>query len=147
MAAADLAAVCRLAATSMANPWSARQFASELDITGVRLVADTGKICGVVFFRTIAPEAEMLQLAVDPSCRRRGIGSQLLRQGMRQLAGQGVQVCFLEVRRRNRGARNFYRQAGFMQIARRRKYYHCPEDDAVILKKILDGVRSDANHS
>ena len=148
MAAGDLAAVVRVAGQAMLNPWNRRQFAAEMDISsGLRLVADNGAICGYLMGRSAAGEAEILQLAVHPSWHRRGIGSLLLAAGVRSFSRQGAGICYLEVRRQNRGALLFYLQAGFRRVGMRKRYYRHPVDDAVIMQKILVEDSSDADNS
>ena len=148
MVAGDLVTVVRIAGQSMLNPWNEHQFAAEIHIgSGLRLVADNGTVCGYIMGRTMAGEAEILQLAVLPSCHRRSIGSQLLVKGLRSLSRQRVRTCYLEVRRQNTGALSFYLQAGFRRVGMRKKYYRHPVDDAVIMQKILDEDRNDADNS
>ncbi len=148
MVAGDLTAVVRVAGQAMPNPWNGRQFAAEMDISsGLRLVADNGAVCGYLIGRTAAGEAEVLQLAVLPSCHRRGIGSQLLGKGVGSFSRQGAGTCYLEVRRQNRGALLFYLQAGFRRVGMRKGYYRHPVDDAVIMQKILVEDSFDADNS
>jgi len=148
MCAGDLPAVLHVAKKSMANPWGSSLFESELALTsGVRLVAGKGEIYGYVIFRVIDRETELLQLAVLPSCRRQGIGSQLLAHGFKKLYRQQARVCFLEVRRQNRAGRLFYHKAGFQPVGIRKRYYRRPSDDAVIMRKILDEDSGDADTS
>ncbi len=148
MVAGDLAAVVQLAEQSMLNAWNREQFAAEMDISsGLRLVADNGKICGYLMGRAVAGEAEILQLAVLPSCHCLGIGSGLLAQGLRSLSQQRVRTCFLEVRKQNAGAVSLYQQAGFRQVGIRKRYYRHPVDDAVIMQKIIAEDRNDADNS
>lgn len=148
MVAGDLAAVSRVADQSMLNPWNSSQFAAEMNIgSGLRLVADDGAVCGYLIGRALAGEAEILQLAVRPCRQRRGIGSKLLGEGLRSLAQQRVQTCFLEVRRKNTGALLLYRQAGFRRIGMREKYYRHPVDDAVIMQTIIAEDCNDADNS
>ena len=148
MVAGDLAAVSRVAAQSMLNPWNRGQFATEMNISsGLRLVADNGTVCGYFIGRALAGEAEILQLAVLPSCQRQGIGSRLLALGLLSLAQQRVQACFLEVRRKNTSALLLYRQAGFRRIGIRENYYRHPVDDAVIMQKTIAEDSNDADNS
>ena len=148
MVAGDLAAVSRVAEQSMLNPWNSGQFVTEMNVSsGLRLVADNGTVCGYFIGRALAGEAEILQLAVHPSCQRQGIGSKLLAQGLRGFAQQRVQTCFLEVRRKNTSALLLYRQAGFRRIGIRENYYRHPVDDAVIMQKTIAEDSNDADNS
>ena len=140
MGKADLEDVLAIAERSIGDSWSREQFVAELTITGgIQLVAVGGnkRARGYAIFRKAADEAELLQLAVQPEYRRRKIASVLLAAAMRELAGQTVRYCFLEVRANNQTARNFYTAAGFREIGLRRKYYSHPVDDAVLMKRAV----------
>ena len=101
------------------------------------LVAVSGnQILGFLSFRTLlrpgenSPgEFEILNLAVDPACRRQGIAKALLDH---QLARGGVH--FLEVRESNRAARKLYEYKGFVVIGTRRDYYSNPEESAIVMR-------------
>jgi len=132
----DLLRVLDIGRRSMAGPWSLAQLTGELRFPdGVQLVAEQDGLCGYAFFRQVGPEVELLQLAVLPVFRRRGIASRLLRRGLKQLCTRQEEVCFLEVRRSDMAARLFYEHAGFRRVGVRKKYYSDPVDDAVIMKK------------
>ena len=136
MRTADLDDVVRVSRSTMLHPWSRTQFAQELICPrGQALVACGPGPCGYVFFRFTGEEAELLQLAVEPAKMGRGIGGQLFYAGIKQLAFEGITICFLEVRRENIRARRFYQRHGFVEIGRRKKYYRQPVDDAVVMKK------------
>ncbi len=90
---------------------------------------------GYVFARVAAGEAEVLNLAVHPAHRFRGVGRSLLEQMMRRAARRGASLLFLEVRESNTPAQNFYRKMGFKQVGRRSKYYARPQEDALILAR------------
>ena len=89
-----------------------------------------GRIAG--FLTYAAPpigDLEVMNLAVDPSHRRRGVAWTLVRQLLRQTAVP----LFLEVRAGNRPARSLYKKLGFTETGQRRSYYRNPIDDAVIM--------------
>ncbi len=132
---ADLPAVARIEQRSMADPWTEQQLVAELQAgNGVSFVAEEDeRVCGYAFFRTCAPESELLRLAVDPGMRRNGIGEALLRHALYSFFRQGYTTCFLEVRSSNVGARLLYEKIGFFQAGIRKKYYRQPIEDAVLL--------------
>lgn len=105
--------------------WTRSQCAGILPMTGVLLtIADgaTGPV-GFSLVRTIADEAELLLLAVDPKEQRRGIGQILLDEFIACARGQGAHRLHLEVRDSN-AAIGLYLAAGFIPVGRRRNYYH-----------------------
>ncbi len=86
-----------------------------------------------------ADEAEILGLCVAPDRRRQGLARKLLRQLAEDLAQQGTDWVYLEVRASNFAARELYRQAGFVETGRRKGYYQGAED-AVVMGKQLSGA-------
>ena len=59
----------------------------------------------------MADEAEILNLAVDASQRRQGIGSRLVEEAIAECKAAGVRTIFLEVRESNEAARRLYARA------------------------------------
>ncbi|MGH9453968.1 MAG: ribosomal protein S18-alanine N-acetyltransferase [Terriglobia bacterium] len=98
-----------------------------------------GAILGFAIFRQVVDEAELLNLAVEPSCQRRGIGRDLLREGMRQLVQAQAQFLFLEVRGSNQAALALYASMGFERLSLRPAYYQNPCEDGYILCAQLPG--------
>lgn len=80
-------------------------------------------------------EAEILTLAVAKHLRRKGIGRALLCELIERARVQGAAEIFLEVRARDHGAQALYRDAGFVAVGYRKKYY--PDDDALVMKKVF----------
>lgn len=81
-------------------------------------------------FRETAPdECEILNLAVDPQFRRRGIARCLV-----SLAIAAPRTVFLEVRESNAPARKLYEGAGFRVITSRETYYNDTHESAIVMK-------------
>ncbi|MDR2604793.1 MAG: GNAT family N-acetyltransferase [Desulfovibrio sp.] len=80
-----------------------------------------------------AREAEVYNLAVHESFRRRGFGTALLAGALRALAALGIERVFLEVREGNRPALALYASQGFASCGRRRGYYADTGEDALVL--------------
>jgi ribosomal-protein-alanine acetyltransferase len=86
------------------------------------------QIAGFSVSRTIdAGEVEVLNIAVCPSFRRRGIATRLLRSIR-------ANHLILEVRESNLAARTLYEKLGFREIGRRDKYYDDPEETAIVMR-------------
>lgn len=94
-----------------------------------------GEVVGYIFARVAAGEAEVLNLAVHPAHRSRGVGRSLLEQIVHRAARRGASLLFLEVRESNTQAQNFYRKMGFKQVGRRPNYYARPREDALVLAR------------
>ena len=87
------------------------------------------------FLSITLDEAHILNLAVEPNLRDRGLGSQTLRFLVKDARGQGARQIFLEVRASNQPAIQMYLNQGFNEIGRRRHYYPTKDgrEDALIL--------------
>jgi len=92
-----------------------------------------GKIVGMIVWRDLGGEVEILDLAVHPNHRRHGHGSFLLKTFVQRLSQSAVQKIFLEVRESNVAAIALYRKLGFQISGRRPNYYHNPEENALLM--------------
>lgn len=124
--------------------WSEADYTSLLPAQGVLcLLAQDGfgeQTVGFLLARAAADELEVLNLAVLPEYRRRGLGRRLLGKALAWGHAGGAQQCWLEVRASNQAAVGFYRALGFAEHSRRRRYYRSPEEDAVVLTRRLPSV-------
>src|ERR1017187_1323061 len=108
------------------------------DPLGTVLVAEVDdanlpRVAGFAAFHRVMDEAELRNMAVDPSHQRKGIARALLAAGMLELQASGVSRIFLEVRASNQHAIAFYASAGFNPLHTRRDYYHDPVEDALVM--------------
>jgi len=68
--------------------------------------------------------------------RRKGIGSSLIAQALKELANAQAKECYLEVRITNEAGINLYKKFGFVITQRIAYYYHDGEDAYVMSKKL-----------
>ena len=80
--------------------------------------------------RTAADELEILNVAVDPPFRRRGVARKLIEQLLSNFRGN----VYLEVRASNLAARKLYHSLGFEAIGVRSDYYDSPGESAIVMK-------------
>ena len=129
--------VAELEKQCFSDPWSEKSVASELEnplsLWLVALEGDT--VTGYVGSQTVMGETDMMNVAVSPAYRRRGIARELIQALLRELARQGSHRLTLEVRASNAPARALYESLGFAQVGRRPNYYRNPKEDALILGK------------
>ncbi len=94
------------------------------------LVAENDvRVTAILVWRsTASDEKEILNIAVHPAFRRRGIALALL-------AACSAPTTFLEVRETNLGARALYRQAGFQEVGLRKAYYRNPGEAAIVMRR------------
>ena len=140
---ADVPALARIERRCFSDPWSARGSLDSIQSeTSIALVAEnTEGELGYLMARLSGEEGEILNLAVLPGHRRRGLGRQLLEQGLALLVGRGVREAYLEVRESNRAARDLYLGFGFRPVGMRPHYYRNPAEDALVLRARLPAVR------
>ncbi len=132
---ADADALSVLERRCFSDPWSAEGFREVLSTSiCFGLVAAAGKeLEGYFLARLLVGEAEVLNLAVNPDHRRRGIGRALLKAGLSELRLRGGREVFLEVRESNAAARAMYLELGFRVVGARQRYYRQPVEDALVL--------------
>ena len=137
MTADHVAQVAALEKICFHDPWSENSVASELkNPLSLWLVALDGEtVAGYVGSQSVEGEADMMNVAVHPEHRRRGIARMLINELTDALAKQGVHSLALEVRSSNAPAIALYEQLGFSQVGRRPNYYRNPKEDALILRK------------
>ncbi len=118
------------------DPWSAAAFEDIFrSPTGIGIVAERDQdILGYLVARVVAGEAEILNLAVLPEVRRRGLGQDLLEAGLAAVTRAGARETFLEVREHNLPALGLYQRRGFRPVGLRARYYRNPVEDAIVLR-------------
>ncbi len=124
----DIGAIERIqAASPEAARWNPRDYLAY----DCRVAEKDGDTAGFLVSRDLGgAEIELLNLAVAPGFRRRGVGRALVAELIRRSRGD----IFLEVRASNLGALAFYAALGFQPAGRRSGYYQGPEEDAVVMK-------------
>jgi ribosomal-protein-alanine N-acetyltransferase len=114
-----------------ASPGAARWRVTDYLEQDFRVAMDGDRIVGFLVARTLAAdEREILNLAVAPDFRRKGVARALLDSAFEGISG-GV---FLEVRESNEVAREFYKSLGFKELSRRTGYYDNPAETAIVMK-------------
>lgn len=131
--------VAELEKLCFSDPWSERSIAAELtNQLALWLVAvEDGRVAGYIGSQTVPDESDMMNVAVHPDFRRRGIAEALVTALCAALKAQGSVSLTLEVRASNDPAKALYEKLGFEQVGRRPNYYRNPKEDALILRKML----------
>lgn len=137
----DLPGVLAIENASFGDPWSRAMLAFHIASSqgDVFLVAtDGGAVIGYAITRLVGHESELLNIAVDPQWRGRGVGARLLDAAMQRCSSAGGSEMWLEVRASNTSARGLYESRGFAGVGVRRRYYQAPQEDAIVLRAKLD---------
>ncbi len=136
----DISQVNQIEKLSFPSPWSCGIFSSELDrknFTFYYVMDYQDKIIAYTGYWKLANEAHLVNLAVYPAFRRKGLGSKLLKYVLEKTQNQGLDTITLEVRRFNLTAQKFYERFDFKKVAIRPGYYvETGEDALVYWKKI-----------
>jgi [ribosomal protein S18]-alanine N-acetyltransferase len=147
----DIDQVARIERVCFADPWSEESFRRLLDVAPaiflVAILPPAPGVCGYVIGFAVGEDAEILNLAVEPTFRGKGLAGQMLDAVLIQLGARGVRTAFLEVRESNAAARSLYKSRGFSEIGRRQRYYRRPTEDALVLRRFLESAEDGAQRA
>jgi ribosomal-protein-alanine N-acetyltransferase len=116
--------------------WSRASMAAELAGRDriVVVAEDEEGICGYAVTIRLGDTTDLQRIAVSPGRRRTGVGSLLLQTVVDRCRVLGVHSLMLEVAADNEAALEFYAGHGFVEIARRLRYY-ADGRDAVVMSR------------
>jgi ribosomal-protein-alanine N-acetyltransferase len=140
----DVPDVLKIERISFTTPWSELAFLKEISNTHsvAKVAVFDGEVAGYICAGYLLDEGHILNLAVHPELRRRGIATALVEKVINELRMNGCRVLFLEVRVSNLAAIEFYERFGFRPVGYRKDYYAQPREDAVLMKLDLDSRES-----
>jgi ribosomal-protein-alanine N-acetyltransferase len=133
LAYSDLPAVISIERRSFPAPWSLAMFVLELSKpSGICLAAiEEGELLGYLVCSRYDRVLHLMNVAVAPERRRRGIARRLILQLVEEAGGE---LPFtLEVRVSNREAIAMYESLGFRSAGVRPRYYQDNGEDALIM--------------
>ena len=132
--------IAQLEKMCFSNPWSEKSIATELDsrLSCWLVALDGDQVVGYVGSQTVIDETDMMNIAVHPDHRRKGVAEMLIGELILALKERGSKALLLEVRASNNPAIALYEKLGFCQVGRRPNYYRNPKEDALILRKEWD---------
>lgn len=118
-------------------PWSEKSIVGELDnpLSLWLVCEEEDTVLGYVGSQTVLGETDMMNVAVSPEARRKGIAQGLILTLEDELKLLGSHCLTLEVRASNIPAITLYEKLDFSQVGRRPNYYRNPKEDALILRK------------
>ena len=137
MEACHVSQVAQLERLCFSDPWSEKSVASELENKwALWLVAlEDDAVVGYIGSQTAVDETDVMNVAVHPDHRRKGIAEALIEKLVAELKARGSYALMLEVRDSNIPAISLYEKLGFLQVGLRKNYYHNPKEHARILRK------------
>ena len=132
----DLTAIETIERASYPTPWSRSMFAGELakpSSISLGAFAPDGSLVGYLIISRYVDAWHVMNVAVAPDWRRRGIASLLLEHLFRATTSDDRRGYTLEVRVSNVGAIRLYERLGFRGRGIRRAYYTDNREDALIM--------------
>lgn len=145
MVAGDIDAVLKLESATPEAPHWVRAVYGQIVAPGTgnpapraAWVAVNGlDLLGFAVARLVSGVCELESIVVAKSARRKGIGVALLSEVSGWAVGSEAQKLELEVRAGNASAIPFYESAGFLREGVRPGYYRDPEEDGVLMGRLL----------
>jgi [ribosomal protein S18]-alanine N-acetyltransferase len=95
------------------------------------------QLIGFFLARSVCDNLEVLKVGVLPECQKQGIGRMLMEMAYAEGMRRGCTRCFLEVRKSNQTAIQFYYNQNFRIAGTRLNYYTDPVEDAWVMEKSL----------
>jgi ribosomal-protein-alanine N-acetyltransferase len=139
----DLEQVTAIEKASMPSPWSRELFEEELRRPLARyfVVEVEGRVAGYMGYWQAPEEAHIINLAIGPDFRRRGLGREMIERCVDFAAKSGAKLATLEVREGNQAAQALYEKCRFRSIAIRKQYYSDNLEDAIVMIRELSEPR------
>lgn len=128
---ADLEEVVEIERLSFQHPWNREHILNEIQSphSFPLLVRTADGVCvGYICPMLVLDEGQILNVAVHPSFRGKGVGKLLVLSALEEFRKRGASIVMLEVRPSNAAAISLYRLLGFVATGRRRRYYENGED-------------------
>lgn len=133
---ADLPGLMRLERRCFDYHWNEEQYRLGLEKGAFRIfgIVEHGNPIAYLAFSQVVDEVEILNLAVHPTCRRKGFGKALMHALLAHCRRSGIRHGFLDVKRSNVPAIALYTKFGFTQYGERKCYYPDTKEDALLFR-------------
>lgn len=92
------------------------------------------RVVGFMIYELHKNQLHVLNFAVRPDIRRRGVGRQMVEKLIGKLSQQRRNRVLLEIRETNLAAQVFFRNLGFMATSVLRDYYDDTTEDAYVMQ-------------
>jgi ribosomal-protein-alanine N-acetyltransferase len=146
----DLDEVMVIEKAAFRHPWSTELFRRELEHDWSTILvmveplplpapgqAASERVLAFIIFWLVHDEVHILNVAVAPEARRRGIARTLMAEAEKRAYAANAALITLEVRRSNTGALDLYREFDYRAVGVRPNYYVDEGEDAIVMVKEL----------
>ncbi|MCI5569107.1 MAG: ribosomal protein S18-alanine N-acetyltransferase [Lachnospiraceae bacterium] len=135
----DIEAVVKIEKENFSVPWDENGFLSFMLREGTMFLTalNDNEVVGYCGLISAADEADITNVSVSQSMRKKGIGGMLLSELIKEAGESGIKKIFLEVRESNIPAISLYNGFGFKQVGMRKDYYEKPVENALLMLKEL----------
>ncbi len=132
----DMMEVLEIENQSFEFPWSEDDFIRCLRQRNcIGMVAEHDeRVAGFMIYELHRNRLHILNFAVGPDFRRRGVGQQMVEKLIGKLSSQRRNRILLEVRETNLDAQLFFRDLGFRAISVLRDFYDDTTEDAYLMQ-------------
>ncbi len=148
----DLEEVMVIERAAFRHPWSPELFRRELEhdwstilVAVEPLTSAQGKgterILAFLIYWLVHDEVHVLNVAVSPEHRRKGVARLLMAETEKKAHQAGAALMTLEVRRSNQAALDLYREFDYRAVGVRPNYYVDEGEDAIVMVKELKRPR------
>ena len=137
----DMAEVLGIEKESFSHPWTEEEFLISLRQRNViGMVAELGeKVIGFMVYELHKTKLHIINFAVAPQYRRRGIGQRMIHKLATKLSSHRRSRITLEVRETNIDAQRFFKAQEFKATRVLRGYYEDTEEDGYVMQFLLHG--------
>ena len=141
MRESDLDEVVQMDASSRPTPWSRQSFLQELQnpfsycFTLKKDIESNDQNIGFLCFRIVEEESEILNLAIHPQYRQKGLGKQLMKFYIDFCSQREIKTFYLETGVSNQAAIRLYQSFSYHPIGIRPKYYQGKEDALLMVRR------------
>lgn len=138
MSREHLSEVASIEEMSFSLPWSLESLELMLTEQASALVAlEDGRVLGYVGMMCVLDEGQIINVAVHPDARRRGVGRSLMQAAEAYAKERGIVFLSLEVRESNSAARSLYSSLGWEEQGIRKGFYSHPVENACVMTKSI----------
>ena len=132
----DMSEVLEIEKSSFEFPWSEEDFIRCLRQRNcIGMVAEYDeRVVGFMIYELHKNQLHVLNFAVRPDVRRRGVGEQMVNKLVGKLSQQRRNRIVLEIRETNLAAQMFFKNLDFRAVSVLRDYYDDTVEDAYVMQ-------------